>query len=146
MANACIICLEPYALVKPCDICNVIFHISCLIQCIGKYQPATYKCVMCRHPSNNLYIKLATWIHYIVNFYIILLVDKWYRILTNKKNIIHITSLLMYLYYISNGLSRGLGTLLNFPIIYKTGCFVVVIYIKHRHAFNYVFKAILQAL
>jgi hypothetical protein len=145
MANTCIICLEPYAIVKPCDICNVIFHIRCLMLCIDKYHPATYKCVMCRHLSNNLYIKLATWINYILNFYIILMVYKWYRILTNKKNIIHITSLLMYLYYISNGLLRGLATLLNFPLVYKIVCFVAVIYIKHRHAFNYVFKAVFKS-
>jgi hypothetical protein len=146
MANACIICLEPYAMVKPCDICNVIFHLSCLLQCVDKYKPTTYKCVMCRHLSNNLYIKLATWLNYIMHFHMILMVYKWCRILTNKKNIIHVMSLSMYLYYISAGLFRGLITILNFPTLYKIACFVIVIYIKHKHAFNYMFKAILQAL
>jgi len=146
MANTCIICLESYAIVKPCNVCNVIFHISCLMLCVGKYQPSTYKCVMCRQPSSNLYIKLATWLSYIMHLHMILMICKWCRIITHKKNIIHITSLLMYLYYISNVLTRGFVTLLNFPLVYKIACFTAVIYIKHRHAFNYVFKAIVRAL
>ena len=137
--SPCIICLEHHALIRPCT-CQVIFHITCLMQTI-QTQPMPYKCVMCRQLPDQFYIHLITWINNTITLFQTALPMLYFY----KKNIIHVVFLFVYLHYLFDTIYCNL-LFLNFLVLYQIAGFITLIYVKHRHVFNYIIRALYHAL